>query len=511
MSDGTKLSQLPSAQNLADTDLMYAVEGGTSSKATVEYLRNVFVGAETTAREAADTALGGRIDGKQDALTFDNAPTENSNNPVKSGGIYTALADKANTSDLAAVATSGAYSDLTGTPTIPTVEANPSSTATDTLTKIEIDSTVYSISGGGEEITGEASGAVASFSDGADNVAVKSLVVGIEPVQSGSGDPSPSNIRPISGWSSVNVNVDGKNLFDNANLEIGNYDINGNKSANPNTLRTINYIPIKNGTKYIINSTWSSGGSYNGDIFEYDINKNFLRRSFWGQTSKTKNFGNDVYYINLTTRQEYGTTPKNDIYILAGETDSGYVAYDTNSHVVPISWQTEAGTVYGGELNVTTGELTVDRASVDLTTLNWEFRTVNNVQRLCSNTISNIETPNTDAYVPKIIASCYQKSPISNIGDTDGRIGIGSSQYSYGKRLIVNDSRITQISDVETVLANQTAVYNLATPTTVQLTPTEVKTLLGNNNIWADSGDSDVVYVRDLNLAFNELWNKVNS
>ena len=32
--------------------------------------------------------------GKQDALTFDDAPTENSNNPVKSGGIYTALSGK---------------------------------------------------------------------------------------------------------------------------------------------------------------------------------------------------------------------------------------------------------------------------------------------------------------------------------------------------------------------------------------------------------------------------------
>lgn len=34
-----------------------------------------------------------------------------------------------------------------------------------------------------------------------------SLKVGIEPVQSGSGDPSPENIRPISGWTAANVNV----------------------------------------------------------------------------------------------------------------------------------------------------------------------------------------------------------------------------------------------------------------------------------------------------------------
>lgn len=32
--------------------------------------------------------------GKQDALTFDSAPTENSTNPVTSGGVYSALSDK---------------------------------------------------------------------------------------------------------------------------------------------------------------------------------------------------------------------------------------------------------------------------------------------------------------------------------------------------------------------------------------------------------------------------------
>lgn len=37
---------------------------------------------------------------KQDALTFDNSPTQNSNNPVKSGGVYTALQAKADASDL---------------------------------------------------------------------------------------------------------------------------------------------------------------------------------------------------------------------------------------------------------------------------------------------------------------------------------------------------------------------------------------------------------------------------
>lgn len=34
----------------------------------------------------------------------------------------------------------------------------------------------------------------------------------------------------------------------------------------------------------------------------------------------------------------------------------------------------------------------------------------------------------------------------------------------------------------------------LATPITIDLTPTEVKTLLGENNVWADSGEVEVTY-----------------
>lgn len=34
---------------------------------------------------------------------------------------------------------------------------------------------------------------------------VEALTIGIEPVQSGSGDPSPENVRPISGWTGANI------------------------------------------------------------------------------------------------------------------------------------------------------------------------------------------------------------------------------------------------------------------------------------------------------------------
>ena len=49
-----------------------------------------------------------------------------------------------------------------------------------------------------------ASGAAASFRTDA-AAPLRSLFVSIDPVQSGSGDPSPENVRPISGWDAVNI------------------------------------------------------------------------------------------------------------------------------------------------------------------------------------------------------------------------------------------------------------------------------------------------------------------
>lgn len=101
-------------------------------------------GTATTARSVSavilrenfytETEVDNLLTGKQDTLTFDSIPIENSTNPVTSGGLYTVITDnervtaaslndledrKANSSDLATVATSGSYNDLTDKPTIP--------------------------------------------------------------------------------------------------------------------------------------------------------------------------------------------------------------------------------------------------------------------------------------------------------------------------------------------------------------------------------------------------------
>lgn len=55
------------------------------------------------------------------SVEIDSALNQYSNHAVRNSAVYEALSQKVDQGDLASVATSGAYSDLSGTPTVPTI------------------------------------------------------------------------------------------------------------------------------------------------------------------------------------------------------------------------------------------------------------------------------------------------------------------------------------------------------------------------------------------------------
>lgn len=78
---------------------------------------------DTTHRTVTDTEKN-TWNGKQNALTFDNAPTSNSDNPVKSGGVYTALSGKQNNLSEAQMAAANSGIDSTKVAQIETNKNN---------------------------------------------------------------------------------------------------------------------------------------------------------------------------------------------------------------------------------------------------------------------------------------------------------------------------------------------------------------------------------------------------
>ena len=69
-------------------------------------------------------------------IPIEDAVTDGSLNPVTSNAVFDALATKANTADLATVATSGDYNDLDNLPTIPSAQVNADWNATSGVAEI---------------------------------------------------------------------------------------------------------------------------------------------------------------------------------------------------------------------------------------------------------------------------------------------------------------------------------------------------------------------------------------
>lgn len=224
-----------------------------------------------------------------------------------------------------------------------------------------------------------AEGTVVSFGDGADDIPVRELVTSIIGEQSGEGNPSPENIRPIETYDSVEI------------------------------------------------------------------------------------------VVSPTQDAEDGTT-----------------------YTVPLG-----ESVYMGELNVTTGVLTVTHVCRPISEYEWE-----------------------DATTTRYGAYFRTKYDIDDYAFNNDYV---SDTYMYGNPLGWNTSTNFQFTlltnkfqiidrryeTAEDFMAhtNGHIAYKLRTPYQVQLTPTTVKTYLGNNNIWSNSGDTTVDYCADTTLFINAETN----
>lgn len=139
-----------------------------------------------------------------------------------------------------------------------------------------------------------AEGAVASFPDGTD-LPLKNLMVNIEPVQSGTGDPSPSNIRPISGWDAVGVH-NGNTVV--TTISLGRTVYGGTLDVVSGVL-TVNRVGVDGG-----DVTWTKSSSYQYGKF-----------SFLASGSLFDNLGYNVISSSYKAESNDGASATGDMYV----------------------------------------------------------------------------------------------------------------------------------------------------------------------------------------------------
>lgn len=319
-------------------------------------------------------------------------------------------------------------------------------------------------------------GSIASFSDGADDVPLKDLTVAIEPVQSGSGDPSPSNVRPISGWTGANVTACGVNIFNPDASTYETFDLTGQGAyryghAYPSGTYTIIYTGTKDYFFYRVPTK---------DLSDRGVTVNIAPNS---TTTVTVDANHMLWVFTQST-----DNPASDLMIALG-TETVFKAFQGETYEV--DWTTEAGTVYGGTLDVTTGVLTVNKVYEEFNLANYPYTTTNGF----------------DAW------SLTTTAVTSAGGNANGKI-CNITTYAYSSSALgVNHYYIT-VDTIVIFLEEGTArdkavsfVYPLVTPQTYQLTPQEVKTVLGQNNIFADTGNVTVQYRADTKLYIDKVLN----
>ena len=72
--------------------------------------------------------------------------------------------------------------------------------------------------------------------------------------------------------------------------------------------------------------------------------------------------------------------------------------------------------------------------------------------------------------------------------------------YTFGvnKTIWVHDERYTDPTAFKTAVTGQTVTYPLATPTTIQLTPTMLEMLKGYNRVSIEDGSIEIGYIAKL-------------
>ena len=354
-----------------------------------------------------------------------------------------------------------------------------------------------------------ASGAIATF-DTSLALPLQDLQIAINAVETGDGNPkSPSNPYTISGFTGSNIRVVGANLFSLtedtiqtdrqaslSNCTKTDTSVTATSTAN-NYACFGRYIFLPKGNYTIKFQATSSDVGYTPTITIYRDGNKVVRTQIQPNTPTSFTLTDDKIlevrmFVTYSNDPTIRSVTFSDIQIEKGNSVSTtYTPYVGNT--TAITWQSEAGTVYGGSLDVTSGVLVVTHAIVDMGSFAWNNASGN--LSSSSGIASDVKAPSANTEAFKGLCSCYEVAP---------RTGIADKQISVqtNGNIVISDTGIASMSgaQVQAYVTGFILVYELATPTTYQLTPNStISAIVGTNNIFTDTnGDTSIVYACSL-------------
>lgn len=325
--------------------------------------------------------------------------------------------------------------------------------------------------------------AIASVPDAASNLPLTALKFRVEPIQAGSGDPSPQNQRSITGRSSAVVGVAGVNLFDKT-ISCTEGKIRGNDGTETASASSMYTAPIggfEPSTKYTLQGTLRTSVSQ-FRVYFLDRNQNWISRtSAQSDVPYTFTTPANCYYIEIQCSRSYSDF--NTVMVEKGSTASPYTAYTGITHTVQFG-----STVYGGQIDWVNGVMVVDHAldtmtGNDVVSVGTASSGINyaRMSELSSRGVTTTAT-NKD----QLKSNLYVASKDATVNNSI-RINANTTPYAYNNDLDTLEKAQTFYN------ANPLQIwYPLYTPIEITLSNLdEIRTVLGGGtmNLWADCGD----------------------
>lgn len=331
----------------------------------------------------------------------------------------------------------------------------------------------------------------------------KSLVLTLEPIQSGSGTPSPANPRPITGRTQSKATRTNRNVlpFINetktaANVKVepagnGRYNFTGTSTGNV-ALQLYITEKFKGVCKFVSDNynrtTGSSISLYVQDIgggnmeaitpdtdIDFDV-REVVSLAFYAGTGAVCNY-HDVGFALIPD----------------SATDKSFEPYVTPESIT----RTYGTTIYGGSDDITGEGATIIKDAVDLGSLEWEeVTTAQTGKKRFRTVIPNAKQADTS----KLTSICSNYALLVNEG-TWPATNTGYTITAYSEVVLYDDNLATlSAADFKTAMSGVVMVYELINPSSISLTPQNLTLLKGDNVITTNADNVDVEYKADIAL-----------
>ena len=334
---------------------------------------------------------------------------------------------------------------------------------------------------------------------------VKDCKVYFTPAQEGTGDPSPDNVRPITGWDGVTVYKTGKNLFDKAHMNSisgGYFDAN-NKIVSSSGRRIV-WIPCKPNTTYklsrirlLSNERFYAGITYDTPrvgVYAYSLVHSTNSDTIGNEMAMTVNTDANAKYLVVWAYWDNRDDALDSLQIEYGSEATEYEPYTGTSITIPFPQ-----TIYGGYVDLVKGEVVTEKV---LLTMNgsetaWETYGQGNYpgfRYLLAN--AKIDGVPSQQIKSNWLTASSLRGNRGNTNQYTIYTYSGTTGYD-AKYIFVCNVGTTDLTEFKAMLAESPLqiCYPLSTPITYQLTPETIKTLRGINNIWSNAnGNIEIKY-----------------